>query len=69
MHLEVDRRVRSRLNESRGSVCTGRRTVEAQLFGMEVKEMLGEKVCALGIPEEDMRAAEDREDEVGAREC
>lgn len=40
-------------------MCTGRRKVEAQLFGMEVKEMLGEKVCALGIPEDDMRAAEE----------
>lgn len=38
---------------------TGRRKVEAQLFGMEVEEMLGEKVCAMGIPEEDMRTAEE----------
>lgn len=53
MPLEVDRWVWSRLNESRGSVC-----IE--------KEMLKEGVCALKIPEKDMRAAEEWEDEVGA---
>lgn len=33
--------------------------LEAQLFAMEVEEMLGEEVCALVIPKEDMRAAEE----------
>lgn len=33
--------------------------LEAQLFAMGVEDMLGEDVCSLGIPEEDMRAAEE----------
>lgn len=40
-------------------VCVLEERLEAQLFGMEVEEMLGEKVCVLEIPEEDMRAVEE----------
>lgn len=40
--------------------------LEAQLFGKEEEEMLGEDFCALGIHNKDMWAADEWEDEVVA---